>query len=203
MFDKSLNLKHGEESVIVLVGPIAAGKGTTAVLLIQLGYVPFNYGDIICIERTARKLKEERKNSNAVGAELRFKFGNDIIAKRIAEDIKEHRSKISTDKILIDGLRHPTEVLWLKEHLGARVIGITASQEVRYQRTIKRNRVVDPKSSKEFEEVDIEDRGVNAGGYENQSDACLLIADVVIENNGEDIEEYKNKFYETLANLNA
>ena len=191
----------GKESIIAIVGPIAAGKGVAADLLIQQGYVPFNYGDVIFEERTRQGLKEERKISNAVGANLRLRFGNDIIARRIAESIQQFRDQRQGKKILIDGLRHPAEVAWVKENLGARVIGITAPPEVRYQRTLRRNREVDPKSPEGFNEVDQEDRGVDPNKHGNQTDASLQLADVIIENNGEDLEEYKRKFYEALESL--
>ena len=188
-------------SIITVVGPIAAGKGTAADLLVQHGYAPFNYGDIIFEERTARGLKEERKISNAVGADLRLKFGNDIIAKRIAESIEQFRKQEQNQKIVIDGLRHPEEVLWVKENLGAQVIGITATPKVRYMRTLKRNRSVDPKSPQGFAEVDLGDRGVNSQEHENQTDKCVNLADVIIENNTDDLQAYKKKIYDGLRQL--
>ena len=188
-------------SVIAVVGPIAAGKGTAANLLIQQGYAPFNYGDIIYEERTARGLNEERKISNAVGADLRLQFGTDIIAKRLAAVIEKAKSSQPTPKILIDGLRHPDEVAWVKEHLSARVIGVTATPEVRYLRTLARNRVVDPKTPQGFTEVDQEDRGVGSKEHQNQSDGCLLLADVIIENNDDDLEAYQSKIHQALRNL--
>lgn len=194
-------LSRDGTSIVVLVGPIAAGKGTAAELLIEQGYVPFNYGDIIYEERTAQGLSEERKHSNAVGASLRLRFGNDIIAKRIAESVEHFRKNRSKDKILIDGLRHPDEVMWMKENMDARVLGITASPEVRFQRSLQRGRVVDPKSPDDFIEVDHIDRGLHAESHENKSDACLLVADVVIENNGDDLSEYLAKIRTGLENL--
>jgi len=188
-------------SIIAVVGPIAAGKGTAAELLIQQGYAPFNYGDVIYEERTALGLKEERKISNAVGAGLRLTFGNDIIARRIADSIERFLEEEQGQKILIDGLRHPEEVLWVKENLGAQVIGITASPEVRFQRTLKRNRAVDPKSLEGFVEVDHEDRGVDSRAHENQSDSCVLLADIVIENNNDDLEEYQRKMRKGIESL--
>lgn len=199
-----LNIENGirgKESVIVIVGPIAAGKGTAAGLLIQQDYVPFNYGDVIFQERTARGLPEERKISNAVGADLRLQFGNDIIARRIVESIQLFRDQGLGQKILIDGLRHPDEVAWVKENLGARVIGITASPEVRYQRTLRRNREVDPKSLQGFNEVDQEDRGLTSNDHGNQTDACLCLADIIIENSDENLEDFKRKFYEIFKSL--
>jgi dephospho-CoA kinase len=190
-------------SIIALVGPIAAGKGTAAELLVQQGYAPFNYGDVIYEERTALGLKEERKISNAVGAGLRLKFGNDIIARRIADSIERFLEENQGQKILIDGLRHPDEVLWVKDNLGAQVIGVTASPEVRFARTLKRNRVVDPKSLEGFVEVDHEDRGVDSKTHENQSDQCVLLADIVIENNDDDLEEYKSKIHKGIQSLRS
>lgn len=189
-----------KESIVVLVGPIAAGKGTVANLLIEQGYVPFNYGDVIYVERTARGLPEERKNSNAVGAILRLQFGNDIIARKLGESIQEFRDKKMGKKILIDGLRHPDEVIWAKKNLGAHIIGINASRDVRFQRVLRRNRIVDPKSPESFAEIDREDRQ-DLHEYGNQSDACLRLADIIIENNDEDIEGYKERFNEALKSL--
>jgi dephospho-CoA kinase len=190
-------------SIIALVGPIAAGKGTAAELLIQQGYAPFNYGDVIYEERTALGLKEERKISNAVGAGLRLKFGNDIIARRIAGSIERFIEEEQGQKILIDGLRHPEEVLWVKENLGAQVIGVTALPEIRFERTLNRNRAVDPKSFEGFVEVDHEDRGIDSKTHENQSDSCVLLADIVIENNDDDLEEYKRKIHEGIQSLGS
>ncbi|HEV7453729.1 MAG TPA: AAA family ATPase [Candidatus Saccharimonadales bacterium] len=195
------NVSANTASIIAIVGPIAAGKGTAADLLVLQGYAPFNYGDVIYEERTALGLKEERKISNAVGAGLRLEFGNDIIAKRIAEAIERARRQAPQQKILIDGLRHADEVLWVKEHLGARILGITATPEVRYRRAVMRNRPVDPKSPEGFAEVDREDRGVGSQQHENQTDACLHYADVIIENNDDDIDEYKSKIREGLQRI--
>jgi dephospho-CoA kinase len=190
-------------SIIVLVGPIAAGKGAAADLLIKQGYTSFNYGDVIYEERTALGLKEERKISNAVGAGLRHTFGNDIIARRITDAIEKFLEQKQGQKILIDGLRHPAEVRWVKDNLQAQVIGITASPEVRYQRTLARNRMVDPKSPEGFEAVDHQDRGINAQAHENQSDSCVALADIVVENNGADLEEYMRKISQAFTTLTA
>jgi dephospho-CoA kinase len=188
-------------SVIAVVGPIAAGKGTAADLLVRHGYAPFNYGDIIYEERTARGLKEERKISNAVGADLRLQFGTNIIAKRLAAAVEKARGLQATPRVLIDGLRHPDEVAWVKEHMGAQVIGVTATSEVRFLRTLARNRVVDPKTLQGFAEVDQEDRGVDSQKHQNRSDECLLLADIVIENNDDDIEVYLRKLHQALHDL--
>jgi dephospho-CoA kinase len=156
---------------------------------------------VIYKERTALGLKEERKISNAVGAGLRSEFGNDVIARRLAESIEEHLEKEQGTKILIDGLRHPDEVAWVKEHLKAQILGVTASPEVRYERTLRRGRTVDPKSREGFTEVDHEDRGIGSKSHENQSDFCVLLADIVIENNTDDIGAYKTKVSEGIAHL--
>ena len=42
---------------------------------------------------------------------------------------------------------------------------------------------------------------INEHKNRNQSDACLHLADVIIENNTENIEEYKREFYKALETL--
>lgn len=196
-----VNKRYEGVSIIALVGPIAAGKGIAAELLVEQGYAAFNYGDVIYQERTARGLKEKREISNAVGADLRLKFGNDIIARRIACAINCFIDQEHGQKIVIDGLRHPDEVLWVKKNLGARVIGVTADPEIRYARTLKRNRIVDPTSPEAFMQVDKGDRGIGSERHENQSDLCILRADIVIENDGDDLQVYKEKIYAALQKL--
>ncbi len=189
------------EPIIAVVGPIAAGKGTAVNILLEAGFIAFNYGDIIGEERRKLGLPEERKNSNFVGAKLRSEFGKEVIAQRIGQEILRLKELQPRAKVLIDGLRHPAEVLWVKEHLGVKIIGITASLDLRFQRSLKRNRAVDPKSRSEFKEVDGIDRGILSNEYQNQSDACLALADFVIDNDGEDIQVYTAKIKEILRTL--
>lgn len=199
---RGVKMKNNKfNSVVILVGPIAAGKGTVASILKEQKYTPFNYGDIIFTERTKRGLSEERKNSHAVALDLRIKYGNDIIAKKLSTLIDDFDWPDKERNILIDGLRHPDEVVWFKQNFGALVIGVTASPEVRFKRVLKRNAVVDPKNQTGFYEVDGEDRGVDVGENGNHTDACLVLADAVIENNGDDVKEYREKFFKTCEEL--
>ena len=121
-----------------------------------------------------------------------------IKARRLAESIEKFLEQKQRQKILIDGLRHPDEVTWVKENLQAQVIGVTASPEIRYERTLKRGHVVDSKSREGFTEVDYEDRGIGSKTHENQSDSCVLLADIVIGNNTDDLETCKKRISEGI-----
>ena len=129
--------------VIGLVGPMASGKGLVADYLVSQGYTYFRLSDVIKEEITKRKLPTDRKTFQDLGNELRKNFGSDILVKRIFEKNPE-------GKIVLDGIRNPGEVKYLKTTLQAEIIGINATPEKRYQFVQARKRSMDPKTWEEF-----------------------------------------------------
>jgi dephospho-CoA kinase len=188
------------EKTIVLVGPIASGKGTVAKMLARMGYAHFEYGDEVRKELALRGLPITREILQDVSDSLRLEFGTDILAQRIATSVGSLRSQGKATKAVIDGLRHPDEVQWLKKQLQAYVIGITIPSELRFQRLRVRGRSSDPKTSEDFAIAEQRDRGVGQPYYGNSVDECLPLANVIIANTGSR-EDLKRKLQETLIAL--
>ena len=178
--------------VIVVVGPIASGKGFVADYLEQMGYQKYSLSDRVREETAGRGLEIERKNLQDVGDDLRRKRGKAVLAEMTAGLIKDDE-----EKIVIESIRNPGEVEYFREKLGAVIIGVTANTQIRFERALKRG---DAKTRKEFDEAERRDRGIGQDQFGQAVDECLKLADVVIENNGT-YEEFKEEVDEGLIKL--
>ena len=181
--------------VFGLVGPIASGKGTVVKILAEKGYQPYSLSDRIREEITSRGLEVNRQNLNIVSNDLRQNLGSDILAKRTVELIK----KDGLELVVVDSIRNPEEVKYIKENLGAKIIGISAPQDRRYEMFKARgNNSVGIESSEQFKELD--DRETTGTNSHSQRVAdSLKMADIVVENDGT-IEDLRSKIYQLFNN---
>ncbi len=185
-----------KRAIIGLAGPIAGGKGEVAKILKEKGFIYFSLSDRVR-EETARKgLKMERETLQNVGDSLRKEFGNDILAKRTSELIE----KISNSNIVIDGIRNPGEIVFLKEKLNIFLIGVTAPREIRLKLYLGRNRDSDPKKAEDFYKVDERDLGKNQEAHGQQVGICLEKCNFIIENTGT-LDDLKIKVEKLLEGL--
>ncbi|MDO8451679.1 MAG: AAA family ATPase [bacterium] len=183
-------------NVIGFVGPIAGGKSFAAQLLRDRGFMYFSLSDEVRIEAASRGLVTERTILQDVGNDLREKFGNDVLAVRVAQRIGESQ----VDNVVIDGIRHPGEVAHIRAYLGGRIIAVTADANTRWERLRLRNRSSDPKIRAEFDRADSRVLGVGEESHGQQVSACIALADVVIENT-DGKEALQEKLLEALASF--
>ena len=182
--------------VIWLVGPIASGKGTVAKILAEMGYSPYSLSDRIREETTLRGFETTRQTLTDIGNELRQTLSADVWAKRTAELIE----KASPEFVVIDAIRNPAELTFLKQKFGAKIIGIVADQKKRFEMFKSRGKnTAGINTWEEFKAIDDQESS-QEGSYKQQVDACLALADIIIENN-ETIEDLKQKI-ENFLNTN-
>ena len=162
-----------------LVGPIASGKGVVAKILEKRGFKIFSLSDIVREEAKKRNFPQTRGALQDVGDLLRRKGGKGILAERtLAKALKSKE-----EKVVIDSIRNPAEVKYLKKNLPIKIIAVVASPRKRFTYMKKRNYPYDPKTWKEFVKVEKRDRGVGQSEYGQQVSQCIELADYVIENN--------------------
>ncbi len=166
--------------VIALVGPIASGKGSVIDVLKENGYDCLSLSDVVRERAKEWGLPLTRENLQDVGDKLRKNFGPGILAELISSYILKHPEK----KYIVDGVRNPAELLFLKKKFSTYTVGVTASADKRFELMRKRAREWDPKTREEFDQVEARDRGVGQEEYGQQVQACLDMADIVIDNNG-------------------
>lgn len=164
--------------IIGLSGTIGAGKEIVKEYFMKkYNCYHVSLSSVIRAEFEKRKGIFNRKVWQDQGNEMRKKYGNFILAKLAI-------SYMSRDKqiIIVDGIRNPGEVEYLKRGFGRSfyLIGVDASQEIRFERIVKRSRPSDPKTWEEFVAVDERDQGVNEPAYGQQTKACLDLADFIV-----------------------
>ncbi len=162
--------------IIGLTGEMASGKTTVARYLQEkYGATIYRFSDIL--RDTLKRLhkENERKNLQDVSTMFRSVFGEDALAKAVAEDVKSDDNKI----IAVDGVRRLGDIKHLKKIGGFKLVYMETDLEICHQRISRRNENVDDfgKTLEEFKK----DRQREA---EQQIRELKNLADVVIENNG-------------------
>lgn len=173
----------GDMKLIGLVGPLACGKGVVADYLIkQYGYMSFSLSFIVHDEVKKRGITTyTRSTLQDVGDELRTKEGDGVLAKRAFAHLKSQ----GVEKIIIEGIRNPGEVEFLRTVPGFYLISVDALREVRYRRVIERGKPWDPKDWETFEKVDGRDSGDGDNHAGQQVRKCMQLADAHIDNNND------------------
>lgn len=164
--------------VLGLTGSNAAGKGEVAAYLTSKKFMVHSLSDVVREEAAARGLPPEREHLIRIGNELRERGGAGVLAERIL-------SRLGGREI-VDSIRNPSEVAVLRRLPQFVLVGVSASLEVRFRRSLERGRPGDPRTLEEFRQREEQEntRDPNAQRLE----ATFRLADQVLENDG-DLEE--------------
>ena len=183
--------------IIGLTGKNAAGKGELAKHMQSKGFAYFSLSDALREEAAKRGLGYSRDLLINLGNELRKKFGNGILAKRINEKIKKEEAA-GKKNFVIDSIRNPGEIHELRKNKGFLLCGVVTDQKIRFQRLLKRGRLGDAATFEEFKKQEDKENSDEASGQ--QLDKCLEMADRCINGNGT-IEEANKEFDEWIKYL--
>lgn len=123
------------KKIIGLVGKISSGKGTVAEYL-EKNNSAVTYRFSTILRDILKRLHKEitRENMQKLSTMLRQSFGEDLLAKVIAEDVKKDGDAL----IVVDGIRRIADIKYLFELPHFKLVKITATPEVRYKRLIQR-----------------------------------------------------------------
>ncbi len=181
--------------VLGVTGESGGGKETFAKLL-ETTVAPHSVklirsSDILKETLVKWGLDTSRENYSKVSIAMRSTFGEDVLPNAIRDVVMESPEEI----IILDGLRWPADVEMLRSIPGNKLVYITASPEVRFERTRQRQEKVG-ESETDFQKFLKEsqtpaDKAVPELGKQ---------ADVKIENNGT-LEEFQAKVREFADTL--
>ncbi len=161
---------------------MASGKGTiTDFVLKNYNGRNFRFSTILRDILNRLYLEETRENLQKLSTLLRDNFGQDILSSAIAKEAKNSEDKI----LIIDGVRRLSDIKFLKDFSGFKLIYIEADVEKRFQRISTRGENPDD-NTKTFERFKKE--------LEQESEIQIRglrdFADYIIDNNGSFEELY-------------
>ncbi|MDO8529444.1 MAG: AAA family ATPase [bacterium] len=169
--------------IIGLAGEIGSGKGTAAKYVAEkYGASSYRFSTMLRDVMDRLYIEQNRKNISELSTLLRKRFGEDLLAKVMAEDVKKDENKV----IVIEGIRRSADIAYLKEIPEFKFVFIEAKLERRYKRIIQRGENTDDKE-KTFEEFKKE--------HELETEAQIKDfkqhADFVLKNDGALEDLYK------------
>lgn len=162
--------------VIGLVGKIASGKDSVKKHL-EENYPAesYRFSSILREVLATLHLEANRGNIQKLSSGLRQVFGEDLLAKTMAEKIKKAEENENLKIIILDGIRRPADIIFIRNQKNFFLIGIEASPEIRYQRVISRNENSGDreKTYEEFLQEDNNESEKNIQGMIDQADFLL------------------------------
>jgi len=162
--------------ILGLTAELAGGKGTVA-KYIKEKYQGNSHRFSTMLRDVLDRLylEQSRENMQKLSTIVRQNFGEDTLAKVIYEDVKRDEHLV----LVVDGVRRPADIKYLRELPEFKLVYIDASLEKRYERIIKRGENPDD-ATKTFEQFKKDQEG--------EADSLIRSlkkeADFVVDNNG-------------------
>ena len=182
--------------IIGLTGTKASGKEELVKFFTEKGYMRMSLSDEVRQEAVERGIKSYTiKQLQDIGNELRERFGNEILAKRVLEKLDGCRNCV------VEGIRNTGEIEELRKKKEFTLIAVDAPRTLRFQRIVKRGRDSDPKNWKGFLKMEKRDLGENEENTGQQVKKCIEMADIVIFNDNNSIDELRKKIEEVYGKL--
>lgn len=129
-----------KKTILGLVGELASGKDVTKKYLEDhYGASCHRFSTILRDVLGRLYLPIVRENLQDLSTVLRQRFGEDLLAKIIAEDVKNDPHEI----IVVDGIRRDADITYLKNLDGFVLISLEVTAETRYARLINRQENAD------------------------------------------------------------
>lgn len=185
--------------VIGLTGTLSSGKETVREILEKnLSSYSVVLSSLLREEALAKQgIKITREIRQNLGNELRKQYGADVLVKIAVSFMQKNK-----DFLIIDGIRNPGEVDFLRSKFGDdfKLIAVDAPQQIRFERMNERRREGDPTTWEEFLRLDERDQGKDEPEYGQQVKKCVEMADITVQNDG-DLEDLQKKVEDAMKVL--
>ncbi|MEK7508651.1 MAG: AAA family ATPase [Patescibacteria group bacterium] len=134
--------------ILGFTGLIASGKGTAAEYL-KSNYQASHYRFSTMLRDMAKRIyiPETRDNLVKLSEILRATFGEDVLAKTMAQDVKNDKNKV----IVVEGIRRLADIAYLAKMPNFVLVEIFADPKIRHARLVKRGENTDD-TSKTYEQ---------------------------------------------------
>jgi dephospho-CoA kinase len=182
--------------IIGITGTLVAGKGTIVNFLKKEGFKHYSVSDFLKEEIKKRNMKINRDSMVFVANDLREKYSLNYIVEELY-----NKAKNFAGNSIIESLRNPGEIFWLKNQKDFYLFAVDANQKTRYERAVKRESEKDKITFEKF--IADENREMQTIDPSKQNlGSCIEMADYKFENDGT-IEELKEKVEKVLKEINS
>ncbi|MEM1780275.1 MAG: AAA family ATPase [Desulfurococcaceae archaeon] len=178
---------------ILVTGMPGAGKSIVTRVAAEMGLPVYNMGDVVREEVLKRYGHVTPELMISTSRELRKEYGEDVIAVRTLEKIKQ-----KAKAVVIDGVRSLTEVEAFRKHGDVVIIAVHASPRTRFERLLARKRPGDPNTYEEFLKRDLVELGFGIGNVIALADHMLVNESII-----EDIEKQAKELLDRLVKMRA
>ncbi len=185
-----------ERILIGLTGRMASGKGEVIKILEQKGLRKTSLSDMVRAEVKSQGKEVTRSQMQDIGNGLRMSGGAGILGKLIKESI-EQSGQLNW---VIDGIRNPAEIVYLRELQGFFLIGVKAGENTLLKRIKNRGRDTDNVSDEEIKAVLKREWGIGEPLEGQRVGDCIKESDFLITNDGS-LEELSIKINEILEKI--
>jgi len=185
-------MTYKNKIILGLAGEMASGKGAVTDFIVKNHNAKnFRFSTILRDISNRLYLEETRENLQKMSTVLRENFGQDVLSLAIAKEVKNSEDEI----LVIDGVRRLSDIKFLKDLLGFKLIYIEADIEKRFQRISVRGENSDDntKTFEQFKKELEQESETQIRGLKND-------ADYIINNNGS-FEELHNRVDEIIKQL--
>jgi dephospho-CoA kinase len=178
-------------------GTNGSGKDSLGEMLAKRhGWLFVSVADLLREEARRRGLPIERENLRAIGVEWRREFGLGVLVDKAFEQFNQSKDKYKG--LAVVPMRNPGEARRVKE-LGGKLVWIDADPKIRYKRISSRLRSAE--DNKTFEQFTAEEE-IEMRGTDDEAAPKMIkvkeMCDLFLENNGDDIENFKNQAEKAL-----
>ncbi|OGD67293.1 hypothetical protein A2442_00795 [Candidatus Campbellbacteria bacterium RIFOXYC2_FULL_35_25] len=174
--------------ILGIAGEIAGGKGAmTKYIVEKFDGTSLRFSTMLRDILDRLYFEQSRDNMQKLSTSLRSVFGEDLLAKVMADDVRKNDANI----IVIDGVRRIDDIKYLKEIPYFKLVYVDTNMKKRYERIVGRGENSDD-NQKTFEQFQIDhekETELQIKGLKNE-------ADFVVDNNGS-LEE----FYTQIDNI--
>lgn len=169
--------------ILAIAGDIAAGKNAMADYIAKKHHGrSYRSSEVLRDILQRMNLAETREHMQKVSTMIREYFGDDIISRVAAADLKKIKNRI----VAINGVRRLADIGFLKKDFAVKLIYVEADAKKRYARLCERaeNQDDSAKTFSQFKKDHTREAEQQIKGLKNE-------ADFVVENNGTRKEFYR------------
>ena len=175
--------------IIGITGLDGSGKSQVAELLKQSGFFKVTFSEILAEELKKKKRKVTKEGLITIGNELREKFGPKILAR-----LALHRVKDGENYVFVS-MRNPAEVELLQSRHDFLLVNVTAPDNIRLKRIMKKRLESDPRTIKELRKMDALEN--SSDPKKQQLHKVMKMAQVTI-NNDSTLDKLQKKVDQVL-----